>query len=73
MNTFDYPIPAKHFLRSGGNIMKSEVLSCDDRTTEVFKVLTQENYILNVESKRTGVKSRLHLDMCWVIGKVVIG
>lgn len=73
MNTCDYPIPAKHFLRSGGNIMKSEVLSCDDRTTEVFKVLTQENYILNVESKRTGVKSRLHLDMCWVIGKVVIG
>jgi len=72
MNTFDYPIPAKHFLRSGGNIMKSEVLSCDDSTTEVFRVLTQENSILNVESKITGIKSRLHLDMCWVIGKVVI-
>jgi hypothetical protein len=72
MNTFDYPIPAKHFLKSGGNIIKSEILSSDDITSETFKVITQDNHILNVESKKTGIKSRIHLDMCWVIGKVLI-
>ncbi len=72
MNTFSHPIPARTFLKNGGNILKSEITFSGRETEDVYNVLNRENNILNVESKTTGNKTKIHLDMCWVNAKILV-
>jgi hypothetical protein len=71
--TFNYPVPAKLYVKHGGNIMRSTIVKENYPKAEKFKVITKEseNSIV-VESFETGEQSKCHFDMCWVLAKVLV-
>jgi len=71
--TFNYPVPAKLYVKHGGNIMRSIIVKENYPKAEKFKVVTKEseNSIV-VESLETGEQSKCHFDMCWVLAKVLV-
>ena len=71
--TFNYPVPAKLYVKHGGNIMRSIIVKENYPKAEKFKVITKEgeNSIV-VESLETGEQSKCHFDMCWVLAKVLV-
>lgn len=67
MNTFTYPIPARKFLDSGGNIMRMPILLSNNANEVSYTIMKRENNLLYLTFGET-----IHIDMCWVLAKVVI-
>jgi len=71
--TFNYPVPAKLYVKHGGNIMRSIIVKENYPNAERFKVLTKESEnVIMVKSLETGDQSKCHFDMCWVLAKVLV-
>jgi hypothetical protein len=71
--TFNYPVPAKLYVKHGGNIMRSTIVKENYPNAERFKVLTKESEnVIMVKSLETGEQSKCHFDMCWVLAKVLV-
>jgi len=71
--TFNYPVPAKLYVKHGGNIMRSTIVKENYPNAERFKVLTKESEnVIMVKSLETGDQSKCHFDMCWVLAKVLV-
>lgn len=67
MNTFTYPIPARKFLDNGGNIMRMPILLSNNANAASYTIMKRENNLLYLTVGET-----IHIDMCWVLAKVVI-
>lgn len=67
MNTFNYPVPARKFLNNGGNIMQMPILLSNDANAETHVIVKRENNLLYL-----AIGEKIHIDMCWVLAKVVI-
>lgn len=70
MNTFEMAIPARLFMDNGGNIMKSTILLSNDLKSLKYSVATRSENMLEI--KNSNNISRTHIDMCWVICKVIV-
>jgi hypothetical protein len=71
--TFNYPVPARLYVKHGGNILRSTIVKQNYPNAEKFKVLSKESeHNIMVESLETGEQSKCHFDMCWVLAKVLV-
>jgi len=74
MNTFIYEIPARDFIKNGGNILKSIVFTYKGDFRVGFDVLSREGengVILNLKNS-SGDSHKTHIDLCWVAAKILI-
>jgi hypothetical protein len=74
MNTFIYEIPARDFIKNGGNILKSIVFTHRGDFKAGFNVLSREGengVILNLQNT-SGDACKTHIDLCWVAAKILI-
>lgn len=72
MNTFNYPIPPRLFIKNGGNIIKSKVVLAEDVSSEIFTVIRRDESTLYLQDNNSaGKEIKTHLDMCWVLAEIL--
>lgn len=72
MKTFKHVIPARTFEQNGGNLIKNEVVLSNDIMSPRYTIITRDKNILDIMSKNSDHKTKIHLDMCWTVVNVVI-
>jgi hypothetical protein len=72
MKTFKHIIPARIFEQHGGNLIKNEVVLSNDIMSPKYTIITRDKNILDIMSKNSDHKTKIHLDMCWVVVNIVI-
>lgn len=72
MNTFNYPIPPRLFIKNGGNIIKCKVVLADNFLSESFTVIRREENALYLQDNINIDKEiKTHLDTCWVLAEIL--
>jgi hypothetical protein len=72
MKTFKHVIPARTFEQYGGNLIKNEVVLSNDIMSPRYTIITRDKNTLDIMSKNSDNKTKIHLDMCWTVVNVLI-
>lgn len=71
LDTFEYPIPARVFMKNECNLLGTTVLLTQDIEHIKYKVVRRDKNLLWVVSEEVEGEQKTHIDCCWIVGNVL--